>query len=39
MEENLLRELFNRLTKPWTKSGFGIYFAVVIILFGGIGIE
>ncbi len=38
MEENLLRELFNRLTKPWTKSGFGIYFAVVIILFGGIGI-
>ena len=38
MDENLLRELLNRLTKPWSKSGFGIYFAVVIVLFGGMGI-
>lgn len=38
MDDNLLRELIQRLTKPWGKSGFGLYFAVVIILFGGIGI-
>lgn len=38
MKDNLWRELFNRLTRPWSKSGFGLYFVVVIILFGGIGI-
>lgn len=38
MDENLLRELLHRLTKPWSKSGFGLYFAVVIVLFGGVGI-
>ena len=38
MNENLFHELIRRLTKPWRKSGFGLYFAVVIILFGGIGI-
>lgn len=38
MEDNLIRELLQRLVKPWSKSGFGIYFVVVIILFGGIGI-
>lgn len=38
MNENLLQELLSRLTKPWRKSGFGLYFVVVVILFGGIGI-
>lgn len=38
MDENLLQELLSRLTKPWRKSGFGFYFVVVVILFGGIGI-
>ena len=38
MNENILREFKRRLTKPWTKSGFGFYFVVIIILFGGIGI-
>ncbi len=38
MDENILQELLSRLTKPWRKSGFGLYFVVVVILFGGIGI-
>lgn len=38
MDENLLHELIRRLIKPWGKSGFGLYFVVVIILFGGFGI-
>ena len=38
MEENILQELFHRLESPWKKSGFALYFAVVVVLFGGAGI-
>ena len=38
MDENILHEFKRRLIKPWEKSGFGLYFVVVVILFGGIGI-
>ena len=38
MEENIFIELFNRLITPWKKVGFTLYFLLVVILFGGIGV-
>lgn len=35
---SLIAELWDRLSKPWKESGFTLYFFVVIIAFGGIGI-
>lgn len=38
MEENIFAELRFRLISPWKKLGFTLYFLLVVILFGGIGV-
>lgn len=41
MEEDfktIFHELIYKFKKPWTELSFVLYFAVVIVLFGGLGV-
>jgi len=38
MNDNIFKELYDRLIKPWKKIGFTLYFLLVVVIFGGIGV-
>jgi hypothetical protein len=38
MADNIFNELLIRLRKPWKKTSFTLYFILVVVLFGGIGV-